>query len=623
MKDLQLFLRQTGGGAGIIPGYQATRAEIDRALAGLKPGEYETGLRGIYEKYAPGSTSVNPFFAQGAGQPSSSMSFDPLGFLSALEQGQSMRIQAPTVGGGAGSSMTFIPYKPSDSSRFMAQGSGYTEVAPGTGVFARTSDAGDEIYVPQDRTAELGKALSGSSGLGSTVATGLAVPSGQEGLPVAPDSGDVSPEPVAAGTDTGTTVSPAVGSNATPTPTTQGPIAGSMKAGGMVPKTGTYRLHEGEAVVPADEVDQYLKDIDSGKTKPGTLRDVIREQRNRMGPGKRSDAGGPMVAHHEQSETTKDSRSGKWKNVYGKETSVPGRKIPGTSDHDSMESAVDEAKDRSRNTPADAEDPLRIQRQHERSAGDEPVSERPADRWYVHMKEGIPTQDIEDPTHPSVRRLAFTKEDVQDALDAGESPIMVGRGILKAPPSLMMNVLQKANMSQMKNPDRHPGMVATKARAKMLAQAQPRFPGDRGPGADVPLDSVGRHDVTRDRLPFLDVQPGDPPPGGGKREMMDMPGFPVPGTQDPMPMIPNNPQPMPMRTFNNTGFGRALAQAQPPQGSMGSLDQMLQGIDKGTIAPSTLGGAIRTQQPLRTPPPQPTKPSLFEGVKGLRRQLLG
>lgn len=42
----------------------------------------------------------------------------------------------------------------------------------------------------------------------------------------------------------------------------------SFKKGGMVHKTGVYKLHKGELVVPKHKVDAMTHDILSGKTKP-------------------------------------------------------------------------------------------------------------------------------------------------------------------------------------------------------------------------------------------------------------------------------------------------------------------------------------------------------------------
>lgn len=49
---------------------------------------------------------------------------------------------------------------------------------------------------------------------------------------------------------------------------------------------------------------------------------------------------------HEQSETVK-REDGKWINVYGRNTPQAGQQLPGTAVHDTVESAVDEARKRS------------------------------------------------------------------------------------------------------------------------------------------------------------------------------------------------------------------------------------------------------------------------------------
>jgi hypothetical protein len=56
---------------------------------------------------------------------------------------------------------------------------------------------------------------------------------------------------------------------------------------------------------------------------------------------------GMLPVHHEQSETVQ-RRDGKWINIYGKKTPQAGEQLPGTQEYDTVEEAVNAAKERSR-----------------------------------------------------------------------------------------------------------------------------------------------------------------------------------------------------------------------------------------------------------------------------------
>ena len=99
-----------------------------------------------------------------------------------------------------------------------------------------------------------------------------------------------------------------------------------------------------------------------------------------------------------------------------------------------------------------------------------------------------------------------------------------------------------------------------------------------------------------------------------------------------MPMIPGAIQPGPLQTNSGPGIARAmrLAQGPSPADDFARQDRMLEGIDRGTIAPSTLSGASREQRRNLTPQDimrRPSKPGEFQPQPGLleraRRMVTG
>jgi hypothetical protein len=580
-----------------------------------------------------------------------SVAFDPLAFLSTLQKGERAAIQSGK------DTLTFVPYKPEESSQFSAPESGYQQI--GEGLYAKASPTGGaELYLPQDKTSELGKALAGYQG--SPIAGQLSalltqpVASGQEAgaTPGAGPAGDIAPSAVPAGT-AATAPTNTTGASTTPPDATAPVPGGGFKKGGVVPKTGEYLVHKGEVVIPADKADteqeseSFLDDMrQRGDLSLGGDRRKLEMPKMGPGPLERGEdptmpdeaaaVGGIRQAHHEESETTQDRR-GKWRNTYGRDTSIPGRPLPGDRGYDTVEDATVAAGKRSENSPPDAEDPLKMQRQQERSSQEAPVSAAPKEKgWYVHLKEGVPSQDL-DGNDPMVRRLAFTPDEVEQSLDAGEAPIMVGKGVLNLPPSALRGMLQKAQDMQFKDPMKNPAVVAMANRFKKQQQPQgitpegdtipgspaavmarkPRFRGDRGPAADQPLDSM----------------PARPPDFGGKEpenyRNMDV----LPKVTPAMPEIPFAAPQNGLQVNGGAGIARAMRLAQGPQGPADDFarqDRMLQGIDRGTIAPSTLGGASREQRRNLTPEDimrQPSSPGLLTPQPGLleraRRMVTG
>jgi len=544
------------------PDYRTISAWSPEALSafqGLQPGGTEAGVRALLglpsvtygwappvqtEQYgrlniptfAPGPNYARDLAdwqaaQQAAATQAGPTAFDPLGFLSALQGGQRVNIQAGPE------TLTFIPYKPDQAATYQAKDSGYQQLSEGYYVKPSGQQA-LEVYVPQDTTPEaLGKALSGSQNASQQALTAaLAVqpaPAGQEAgaTPGAGPAADIAPTPVPAGTQSST---PQGSAAAIPTgDSTPVPGSGGFQKGGVVPETGRYLVHKGEVVIPADKADteaesqRFLEDMRSkGELRLEGDRTL---QMPRMSPGRLDRGFGPGP--------------------------------DGGSQPD------DEAK-----------------------AGPK--------KWYVNMREGTPTQDL-DGTDPSVRRLAFTMEDVQDALDNGEAPIMVGKGILTAPPSLQFRMLQKAQDTQNKDPMKAPGIVAMAARMKQ-AQAQPtpegdtlpfsgmgdqvlrgrvqqpRFPGDKGRGADQRLEDLPGRD--------------DSQPMGSRLPMRTVP---MGGTSDRMPTIRFAPSPG--NPFM-TGPARPMTVAQ----NIGQ-DQLLRDLDTGVARPGTLREAIGTQKRYLTP----------------------
>jgi len=465
-----------------------------------------------------------------------------------------------------------VPYKPDQSAQFTAKDAGYQQIGEGFYMKPGAEGSGTEVYLPQDKASDLGKALAGAgtftpaAGDLSAALAAQPVPSGQEAgaTPGAGPATDITPTAVAAGTQTETPT--AAGS--TPTPDATQPVPGTgFKEGGTVPETGRYTLHAGEVVLPADRAEAAPEDI--------------------------RDRGPLQVAHHEESETVQDEQTGKWVNVYGKGIKgKAGMPLPYEGNqYDTVEEAVDAAKKRSL----------------EEGQKGHAEAEKP---WYVSLTDGIPSQDL-DGTDPNVRRLAFTPDDVEAALDAGERPIMTGRGVLNLPPSALRGQLKKAQDMQFKDPLRNPGVIAmaNKAQKAQLKPEgdtmpgmgervlrgqepgypqRPRFPGDQGRNADQRLEDIPK----ASDIPYDRTAPGvEPPPG-----IMDEQGM------QPMPMVPNNPQPLPMQTLGGPGVRRAMMLAQGPGADFARQDKMLEGLDRGTIAPSSLGGVTRTLRKNLTPP---------------------
>jgi hypothetical protein len=602
------------------------------------------------------------------GAPAGSMAFDPLKFLSSLEAGERASVQSGQ------DTLTFVPYKPDQSQMFSAPDAGYQQI--GEGFYAKPSGQGGgaEIYLPQDKASELGKALAGYQGAPPAATqvgellTQQPVASGQEqgATPGAGPAGDIAPSPVAAGTAATTSQ----GTAPNPTDATAGtgtPIPGSgFKKGGVVPETGRYLVHKGEVVIPADkadtaqESDQFLEDMRQKgdlklapdqkpleMPKPGPYRG----SEDPTMPDEAAAVGGIRMAHHEQSETVQDD-SGRWINVYGKKTPQAGQPLPykGNS-YRTVDEAVAAAKKRS----ADEGDRMRqdkmledidsgktapgtlggASREQRKYLTPEDImrqrnrTEAPQEKgWYVHLKEGIARQDL-DGTDPEVRRLAFTPDDVEQALEAGEAPIMVGKGVLSLPPSAFRGFLAKTQDMQNKDPLKHPAVIAMQARAKREAQMkpegdtipgtpgeiqrrQPRWPGDR-PEQAVPLDSMTKEPEYR--------SPGNKTPGPGEIEPNYSPIMPM------IPTGPDGPQPMQVRGLGQPGIGRAMRLAQGPDEDFARQDKMLEGIDTGRIAPSTLGGASREQRRNLTPQDiqnQPSRPAPTPGLlEQARRKLLG
>ncbi len=541
------FLRSTRWNPAVQPQVDAA-FQGNTLLGGLRTlaGQYGVDIRSPYLRLAmqysaaPQPSAPQPADARGP------MAFDPLKFLSSLEAGERAQIQSGQ------DTLTFVPYKPEQSSQFSAPESGYQQI--GEGFYAKSSGqgAGAEIYLPQDRASDLGKALAGYQGspvagqLGALLAT--PVPSGQEAgaTPGAGPAGDIVPEAVAAGTSA---TEPATGTVAPPPDATQ-PLPGAgFKKGGTVPKTGQYQLHKGEVVVPADRADDILdpaKDMEDEGRLNETLQGMRKDGTLKLGP-----SGRPLQM----------PKMGPGPFERGLDTTMP-----------------DEAK-------------------------------APAEKgWYVHIKEGVPSQDL-DGNDPMVRRLAFTPDEVEQALEDGEAPIMVGKGVLALPPSAIRGFLQNAQNMQNKDPMKHPAMVAMGHRIRQAQSmkpegdtlpggggpparpfGKPRFRGDRGQGTDRPLDSVsapseigGGLTGADDTFRNMDVLPKSLP------HMPSIPGaVPLPDTFQ-------------TRGLGGPGIARAMRLAQGPAEDFARQDRMLEGIDRGTIAPSTLGGASREQRQHLTP----------------------
>jgi hypothetical protein len=538
--------------------------------------------------------------------------FDPLAFLSHLQAGERAQIQSGQ------DTLTFVPYKPDQSQMFAAPDAGYEQIGEGFYAKASGQGAGAEIYLPQDKASELGKALAGYQGspvagqvgslLAPPVPVPVQVPSGQEvgATPGAGPAGDIAPVAPAQGqaAPAGTRWAvpgenpyvPGAGNSVvnSPPPDASQPVPGSgFKKGGVVPKTGKYLVHEGEVVIPADKADteaeseEFLEDM--------------------------------RLAHHEESETVQDEQTGKWVNVYGRNIKgKAGQRLPNSGEYDTVEEAEAAAGARSE------------------AEGQKGSAKPPKVKgWYVHIKEGVPSQDL-DGNDPMVRRLAFTPDEVEQALEAGEAPIMVGKGVLTLPPSAIRGFLQNAQNMQNKDPMKHPAMVAMGNRirqtqamepegnaptlpypglgGKILRGNQPRFKGDRGRGADKPLDSVGRES---------EIGGGLTGPDDTFRNM-DV----LPKAEPSMPSIPDAPEntgPLQVRGLGGPGIGRAmrLAQGPVPAEDFARQDRMLEGIDRGTIAPSTLGGASREQRRNLTPQDimrRPSKPGAPQPQPGLLEQ---
>ena len=548
-----------------------------------------------------------------------SMAFDPLKFLSSLQAGERASVQAGQE------TLTFVPYKPEESSRFTAPDAGYEQV--GEGFYARKSPSGGaEIYLPQDRAADLGKTLAGYQGspvagqVASLMTAPAPLPSGQEAgaTPGTGPAGDIAPSPVAAGTAATTEQ----GTAPNPTDATAGtgtPVPGTgFKKGGVVPKTGEYTLHAGELVVPANQADEILdpaKDMEDegrineelqGMRKKGQLNlgGPAPLEMPKPGPSWRSPdptmpdeaaaVGGVRMAHHEESETVQDEQTGKWVNVYGRNIKgKAGQRLPESGEYDTVEEAEEAARQRS---------------EEEGRKGAAKVK-----GWYVHLKEGVPSQDL-DGNDPMVRRLAFTPDEVEQALEDGEAPIMVGKGVLSLPPSALRGMLQKAQDMQFKDPLKNPAVVAMAARFKRQTM---KPEGDTGPGGgDMPYPGLGERILRRnqsspkfpghrpDQAVPLDSMPARPPDFGeksGDYSIMDA----LPKSTPRMPMIPTAPPtPAGLQVNGGRGIARAMMLAQGPQGPAADFarqDRMLEGIDRGTIAPSTLGGASREQRQNLTP----------------------
>ena len=177
------------------------------------------------------------------------------------------------------------------------------------------------------------------------------------------------------------------------------PAVPSLEQGGTITQTGLYRLHRGEQVVPV---------------------------------------------HHEESETIQ-REDGKWVNVYGRNIKgTAGQPLPPTypdekDAYDSLQEAEAAARRRSQ------EEGVRPQSPGELPGG----QSQSAEPWYVDLKEGRPSQEKpkgEDRT--SIRRLAFTMADVQQALEEGDLPLMVPRATLTMPPSMQFNLLRRAQRRQ-------------------------------------------------------------------------------------------------------------------------------------------------------------------------------
>jgi len=566
-------------------------------------------LRDIMAK--GGWTSDNPYFAQAAAAPppaaapapAGPMAFDPLGFLSSLEQGQRVRVNA------AGETLDFVPYKAEGAPDFGAKDSGYSEISAGSGIYAKPSgqQGGLEVYVPQDRAKDLGKGLvgapsPGSQALAAALGAGAEAPaaSGQEAgatpgagpaadiAPVAPAQGQAftgsrwavqGENPYVPGIGNSMVNSPVVPTgDSTPTPGT-----GSFKKGGTVPATGTYRLHRGEVVVPAARADEVPEDI-----------------------GRR----GPVLAHHEESETTQDA-DGRWINVYGRNIKgKAGQPLPTRYPYEKE----------SYDTVVEAETAARRRSQDEGKAGRTNAAPGP---WYVNLTEGTPTQEVDDPTDPKVRRLAFGPADVREALENGEAPILIHRNVLNAPPSVLFNALRAAERRQNTDAKFSPAMVAMNAGAEASgdwATAAPgpaprRFPGDRGRGADVPLENAARDDMggqdtgnaIRQLRPRRELPPMPRDPGLRPRYPMSTsitPAFGQVGGRESMPTLTaldiGN-------LLGKVGLGgpRVPPLAGPdlptqPQGSItprqGSYDEMLRRLDEGSAQPSTLEESVRFQR---------------------------
>jgi len=622
----------------------ASAVETDPAIRDFQPNNQPLYQKAyddyMAQKRGAGAPAPAPNFweelakQQANAAPAGPTAFNPLAFLSALQGGNRVSIRAGEE------TLQFVPYKPEQAASYTAKDSGYSELGTGSGIYVKPSgQGGTEVYVPQSSTQEgLSKALSGSTGTTGALGSALMpVPAGQEAgaVPGAGPAADIAPEPVAAGT-----ASTAPTGSATTIPTgdqTPVPGSGGFKKGGMVPKTGEYQLHKGEVVIPADKANpgegtDFLMDMaGNGDLKLGG-EENRRLQMPKMGPGRLDrgygpgpdggsqpddearSVGGVRLAHHEQSETVQDE-SGKWVNVYGRNIKdKAGQPLPyAGNSYDTVEEAVEAAKNRS---------------QEEGRKGSQA-----AEKWYVNMKEGTPSQDL-DGTDPNVRRLAFTMEDVEDALEAGEAPIMVGKNILNAPPSLIFTTLKKAQDTQNKDPMKAPGIVAMAARMKRTTQAtgptpegdtmpfpgmgeqilrgqvqRQRFPGDRGRGADVRLEDTAK--------PPSMVGPQDA--SEGRRPM-------VPGTGDRMPMIRTAP-PLGNPFMTRAPFARAMHMAQNPgQMPVGQqpMDRMLENIDRGVTAPGTLQESIREQRRQLTPqdlmrrPMAPApQPGLLEAIRRL------
>ena len=167
----------------------------------------------------------------------------------------------------------------------------------------------------------------------------------------------------------------------------------SMESGGVVPRTGSYTLHQGEVVIPAS---------------------------------------------HEQSETIQDE-TGKWINIYGRNTPQAGQRLPGTEAYDSRQEAEAAARKRS----------------EEYRPPSNPSSAPPGRRMYLPLEGGALLEAKKNPDPAKFWRLAFSPQEARQAMaqrDPGEMPVVLAPQALQFGPRRLAAAAEAARRIEHANP---------------------------------------------------------------------------------------------------------------------------------------------------------------------------